>query len=190
MRGLNSAAQAIVTAGGKIPMALLVDMPGLSTPLHLCTGRWPLIWGGTNYTAVGTLGEVDAAQESSSGPRPLGFRLNGVPASMRALVLSENVQGRAVSVYLAIFDPATYQIADAVLEWDGLLDVMSWQDDGATGSITVSAESAGADLLRGVPVRYTDQDQQRLYPGDLGFQYVIDQGEKTITWPAASYFRR
>jgi hypothetical protein len=109
---------------------------------------------------------------------------------MRAMALQTNVQGRSVNISLAVFDPATYQIADTSLEWAGTLDVLDWADDGTTGVITVSAESAGADLLRGVPVRYTDQDQQRLFAGDLGFQYVIDQGEKAIVWPAASFFRR
>lgn len=190
MRTVNGTAASILNAGGTIPLALLVDMPELSTPLRVCTGRWSLTWSGNTYTAVGLLGAVDAAQESAAGPKPLSFRLSGVPVSVRAIALGENVQGKAVSISLAIFDPVTYQIADAVLEWAGTLDVMDWADDGSTGVITVSAESAGVDLLRGVPVRYTDQDQQRLFPGDLGFQYVIDQGEKTITWPAASFFRR
>lgn len=191
MRTVNTAATAILNGSHTVvPLALLVDMPDLSSPLRLCTGRWALTWGGHTYTAAGTLGEVEAAQESSAGPRPLNLKLNGVPASMRSLVLTENVQGKAVSLSLAIFDPDTYQIADAVLEWAGTLDVLDWVDDGTTGVITVSAESAGIDLLRGVSVRYTDQDQQRLFPGDLGFQYVIDQGEKSITWPAASFFRR
>ena len=190
MRTVNATAAAILNAGGTLPLALLVDMPDLSAPLHVCTGRWPLTWSATSYTGVGTLGAVDAAQESASGPRPLSFRLSGVPTSMRSLALQENVQGKPVSISLAIFDPATYEIADAALEWAGTLDVLDWADDGTTGVITVSAESAGVDLLRGVPVRYTDQDQQRLFAGDLGFQYVIAQGEKTITWPAASFFRR
>jgi hypothetical protein len=190
MRTINTDAATVLNAGGTLPLALLVDMPDLSTPLRLCTGRWALTWSSVTYTAVGRLGTVEAAQESAAGPKPLSLRLSGVPASMRSVALQENVQGKAVTVSLAIFDPETYQIADACLEWAGTLDVMDWADDGTTGVITVSAESAGVDLLRGVPVRYTHQDQQRLFSGDLGFQYVIDQGEKTITWPAASFFRR
>ena len=41
-----------------------------------------------------------------------------------------------------------------------------------------------------MPVRYTDIDQQRLYPGDLFLQYVTDQAEKTIVWPKAEYFKQ
>ncbi len=190
MRTVNGAATAILNAGGTLPLALLVNMPSLSSPLRLCTGRWALTWNSVTYTAVGTLGTVEPAQESATGPKPINFRMSGVPASMRSLALQENVQGKPVSILLAIFNPTTYQIADAVLEWEGTLDVMDWADDGSTGVITVSAESAGVDLLRGVSVRYTDQDQQRLFTGDKGFEYVVAQGEKTITWPAASFFRR
>ena len=190
MRGIGVSAAAVLAAGGKIPMAVLVDMPDLSAPLRLCTGRWNLTWAGKDYTAVGQLGKIEPAQESAAGPRPLRFAMNGVPVSQRALVLGENVQNKSVGIYVAVFDPETYQILDAVLEWDGTLDVMTWVDDGTTGVVSVSAESAGTDLLRGVSVRYTQQDQARLWPGDLGFQYVIDQGEKQITWPAASFFKR
>lgn len=191
MRTVNSAATAVLNGSDTVvPLAVLIDMPDLSSPLRLCTSRWTLTWSGNTYTSVGLLGEVEAAQESSSGPRPLTLRLSGVPASMRSVALAENVQGKSITLSLAIFDPATYQIADAVLEWAGTLDVLDWADDGTTGVITVTAESAGVDLLRGVSVRYTDQDQQRLFPGDKGFEYVIAQGEKSITWPAASFFRR
>jgi hypothetical protein len=190
MRTVNTAASAILAAGGTLPLSLLVDMPDLSSPLRLCTGRWSLTWASLNYIAVGQLGTVEPAQESASGPKPINFKLTGVPASFRSLALQENVQGKSVSILLAIFDPVTYEIADAVPEWQGTLDVMDWADDGSTGVISVSAESAGVDLLRGVSVRYTDQDQQRLFLGDKGLEYVVAQGDKSITWPAASYYQR
>lgn len=189
MRTIDSAAQAVLDARGRLPLAMLVNLD-LDTPLLLNTSRWNLVWDGDTYLGAGPLGRVETTQESTQGPQPLTLTLNGLSASIRAQVLSENVQGKAVSLLVAIFDPATYQILDAVAEWDGTLDVMTWRDDGATAVVTVTAESSGADLLRGVSVRYTHQDQQRLYSGDLGFEFVVAQGEKTIVWPAATYFRR
>jgi hypothetical protein len=37
---------------------------------------------------------------------------------------------------------------------------------------------------------YSNQDQLRLYPGDRSFEYVIDQSEQQIVFPAASYFKK
>ena len=170
-------------------MAVLVDMD-LSMPLRVSTWHRPLTWDGATYLGAGELGQVDATDESADQSRPLRFTINGLPSSNVSLVLQEPVQGREVNLYVAIFDPNTYQVLDACLEWQGLIDTMSITEDGEKATVTVSAESAGLDLLRAVPVRYTDTDQQRLYPGDLFFQFVTDQAEKTIVWPAASFGRR
>lgn len=79
---------------------------------------------------------------------------------------------------------------DAALEWQGVIDTMAITEDGSTATVSVSAESAGLDLLRAVPTRYTDIDQQRLYPGDRFFEFVTAQAEKTIVWPAKEFFRQ
>ena len=188
MRAISGAAATALTAP-LVPMAVLIDM-ALTSPLRLCTGGWNLVWSANTYTAVGGLGQIEPMAENAGEPRGLRFQISGVPASMVALALAEPVQGKACTVYVAIFDPATYQILDAAIEWAGTLDTMVLGEDGSTATITVTAEHAGLDLLRAVPVRYTDIDQQRLYPGDLGFQYVTDQADQTITWPAASFFKR
>jgi hypothetical protein len=207
MRGLTSEAAAALQQS-RVPIVLLIEMM-LSTPLRLATGGWTLRWPeysldlrfqsqqyqlsdeqDITYTAVGALGSVEPTTEASGSPGGLKFSLSGVPSAMVSLALSEPVQGRACNVYVAILDPATYRIVDAVLEWSGTLDTMTISEEGGSAVLTVSAEHAGIDLLRAVPVRYTDLDQQRLFPGDRGFEFVTDQADQTIVWPAASFFRQ
>jgi hypothetical protein len=186
MRAITSSAAAVLQ-GRTVPMAVLVDMT-LSAPLRLTTWHRPLTWAGATYLAAGALGQIDASEETTEQARPLRFTLTGLPSATVSLVLSEPVQGRAVSVYVAIFDPDTHQVLDAALEWQGAIDTMQISEDGQTAVVTVAAESAGLDLLRAAPVRYTDLDQQRLFPGDLGLQYVIGQADKTLVWPARTFF--
>jgi valyl-tRNA synthetase len=133
---------------------------------------------------------VNASDETTEQARPLTFTLSGLPSSQLSLVLQETVQGRVVQISVAIFDPATHQVLDVALEWQGLLDTMQVAEDGQTATVTVNAESAGLDLLRSSPLRYTDVEQQRLFPGDRGFEYVNDQADREIVWPARSYFER
>jgi len=186
MRAITSAA-ASVLQGRTVPMAVLVDM-SLTLPLRLTTWHRPLEWEGATYLAAGSLGQIDATDETSEQARPLRFSLSGLPSAQISLVLSEAVQGRDVSVRVAIFDPDTHQVLDAALEWQGAIDTMQVSEDGQTAVVTVAAESAGLDLLRAAPVRYTDVDQQRLFPGDRGLEYVTGQAEKTIVWPARTFF--
>ena len=188
MRAISTAAAAALASATPV-MAVLVDM-ALTQPLRVSSWHRTLTWAGTNYLGAGELGHVDATDEGVDQPRPLRFTLNGLPSSSVSLVLQEPVQGRNVSLYVAIFDPVTHQVIDASLEWQGLIDTMSIVEDGQTASVTVSAESAGLDLLRAVPVRYTDSDQQRLHPGDRFFQFVTDQADKQIVWPSATFFKR
>ena len=186
MRAVTPAAAAVLQ-GRTVPMAILVDM-ALTLPLRLTTWHRPLTWAGGTYLAAGSLGQIDASEESTEQAQPLRFTLSGLPSAQISLVLSEPVQGRNVSVYVAIFDPDTHAVLDAALEWQGVIDTMQVSEDGQTAVVTVAAESAGLDLLRAVPVRYTHIDQQRLFPGDLGLQYITDQAEKTLVWPARTVF--
>lgn len=188
MRDIPDAAAAVL-AGPTVPLALLVEMD-LAIPLRLCSWGSPLFWNGTTYLASGTLGSVDATDESTDQPRPLRFALSGLPSSLISLALQERVQNKPVRIYIAVLDPATHAVVDAALEWRGALDAMNVRGDGRTETITVTAESAGLDLLRAVPVRYTDVDQQRLHPGDRFFEFVTDQAERNVIWPTADYFRR
>jgi hypothetical protein len=188
MRAISGAAATALT-GPMVPGSVLVDM-ALSSPLRLCTGGWSLVWAGNTYTGVGSLGGIAPSEEQSGTPNQINFAISGVPLSQVSLVLSEAVQGKAVTVRVAIMDPDTYAVLDAPIEWSGTLDTMVITEDGESATISVSAEHAGVDLLRAVPVRYTDTDQQRLFAGDLGFEFITDQADKTVIWPAASFFRR
>lgn len=188
MRAVTPAAAAVL-AGPVVPMALLVDM-GLSQPLRVCTWGRALQANGNTFLGAGELGSVEGTDESTEQPRQLRFSLSGVPTANISLALQEQVQGRPISLYVAVLDPATHAVLDAPLEWDGKLDTMATVEDGETGTVAVTAESAGLDLLRAVPVRYTDVDQQRLYPGDRFCEFITAQADAPVVWPAASFGRQ
>jgi hypothetical protein len=100
------------------------------------------------------------------------------------------VQGKAVRIKLAIFDPTTGAVLDTRLRYSGYLDTMSIEDGRDTAVIKVTSESVLLDLLRPTGLYYNDLDQQTLAPGDLAFQYVNDQVEQRIIWPTAAWFQK
>ena len=187
MRSLSPAATAALAAR-PIGLAQLVTM-SLTSTLRLNTTPWTLTWGGNDYLGAGTLGAIDVIEDSPGEVKGLQFQLSGIGADYIAICLAEPVQGKAVTIYTAIFD-ANSQVADAVLEWSGRLDTMAIREEGGSAVISVTAEHVGIDLLRPCNLLFSNQDQQRLFPGDDFSEYVIDQADQQIVWPAASWFRK
>lgn len=170
-----------------VPLAVLVEMDLASGALNLNTASLDLTIGGTTYYGTRGLGKIEAVQDSPAEIRPLAFELSGVPSTSIALALTEPVRGKAARIKLAIFDPDTYQVLGAHLRWAGLLDVMAIDDGGGTATLKVTAEHAALDLLRSTPTLYSDSEQRRLYSNDPSLQFMADQVEMRIVWPAATW---
>lgn len=188
MRSLATAA-ATALAGSVVSVAILVEMD-LTVPLYLNTSSLPLVIGGATYLGLGTLGQIDAITESSGQLPKIRFTLSGVTPTLISLALQEPVQGKAVRIKLAVFDSATGALLDTRLRYSGYLDVMSITDDRSAATISVTSESSTLDLLRPRGTYYSDSDQQALMAGDLALQFVNDQVEQRIVWPAASFFKK
>lgn len=188
MRSLSSAAVAVM-ASGQVPIAVLVEMD-LTEPLNLNTSSLDLTLNGITYFGTHGLGQIDAIQETSAELPQAGFTLAAVDPTLISLALQEPVQGKGVRIKVAIFDPSTGAVLDVQTRYAGSLDVMSISDGKDAATIQVTSESASLDLLRPAGIYFNNDDQQALHPGDLAFQYVNDQVEQKIVWPAASYFQQ
>lgn len=189
MRTLSSpglaALQAIST-----PIVLFVEMQ-LASPLYLNISSWDIDWAGKTWLGTKNFGSIEPITQTTTDTPGLRFQLSGVPNDLIAIALAEPpVQGKACNIYVGIMDPDSYVLLDITLEWAGRLDTMTVREDGAGAVIQVTAEHVGIDLLRAAPTRYTDADQQRLYPGDKGLEFVTDSAAQEIVWPASSFFRQ
>jgi hypothetical protein len=188
MRTFSAAALTAIQSG-TVPLSVLIEMD-LSTPLLMNTSVLNLTVGASTYLGVGLVGTIEPVSDSPAEIKPLQFQLSGAPSAQISLALQEPVQGKAVRLKLAIYDPATYALIEADQIWAGLLDVMSIEDGEKTATISVSAEHAGIDLLRPIVSLYDNAEQQRLFPGDLFWQFNADQVEMRIVWPTAAFFRQ
>jgi len=184
-----SAGEIAALSSTVLPLMILVEMD-LTSPLYLCTGGINITVGGNSYTGVGPLGRVDAVQDSPAEIKPLSFQLSGVPSSMISLALTEPLQGKAIRVKSLLLDPATYQPFTPRLRWQGRGDIMTIADGPDTATVSVNAEHGAIDLLRGMPSYWSDSEQRRLFSGDPSLQYLVDQVEQRVVWPAASFFRK
>lgn len=188
MRALTTAA-ATALSGKSVPLALLIEMD-LTSALNLNTSNLDLTISSTTYYGTKGLGKISAIEESSAEVKGLQFELSGVRSDMLSLALSEPIQGKAVRLKIAVFDPSTYAVLDTRLRWAGRLDVMTVQESDNGSVISVSAEHAGIDLTRPASSLYTDAEQQRLASGDLFLQFLADQIEQRVVWPSAEFFKK
>lgn len=188
MRTINAGALAVL-AGGAAPIALFVEML-LSSPLRLNTSSMTIAWNGYDWLGAGNLGSIEEVQDTLAEQRGLRFTISGVPTAMLSVALQEAVRNKPCTVYLCVLNETTHAVEDVVQAWAGTLDQMPITQSGETCTIGVVAEHAGATFARPKPLRYTDADQQRLYPGDTSLRFVTSQANHQDVWPAAGYFRQ
>lgn len=187
MRSLSAPVTTALASATK-GLATLIRMD-LTSTLRLNTSAWTLTWDSASWLPTAGLGTIGPVEDSPGELKGFSFTLSGIPSANLSIALTEPIQGKAVRAYTAIFDTATSTILTAELEWSGRLDTMTIEEQGATCTIAVSAEHGGIDLLRPRGLKYSNQDQLRLYPGDTFFEYVIDTADREIVWPAAAWWR-
>jgi hypothetical protein len=164
--------------------AWLVTLELDSGTLRFWTGLGDKTIGGAVYTGTGTLGSVSPVEESTDiKPNGIKMMLAGQNPAMISIASGEHYQGRTCRVAFALFDTTWAVIDDPLTVFVGRLDVMTTIDYGAHCTLEVTAENRLVDFERpGEILYYTHQDQLRLYPGDLGLEYMAALVEAEIWW--------
>ena len=166
-----------------VGIGLLAEMEFDSGVLRLWNGIGDLTIEGNVFTGVGTLGEIspitETAEIKASG---IDLSLAGMNSDVLSLALTEDYQERDVSIWFAFFDTSSSAYLDRILMFRGRMDVMTISENGDTSTISLTAESILVGLERARERRFTDEDQQGVYPGDKGFEFVTGLQQKDIPW--------
>lgn len=151
--------------------------------LRLWTGVGDLSWNGYTWTGGGNLLGISALEETTD-LKAVGFSvtLSGMPSSLVSLALGNVRQGKPGKLWLGLFDSAGALLADPYQLKRGRFDIAPIEDDGETCTISAQYEDRLIDLERPRDRRYTHEDQQLDYPGDLGFEYVPSLQDMDIPW--------
>ncbi len=179
--GLTAALATALEASRVEPLYLAkFEFPG--GDVRFWSGRGDLSFDGETYTGLGDLENIQFPEESSDGSATGAvFVLSGIPSTTTSLAVTENYKNRPCTVWLAALDSGGSLIADPYIMFAGLMDVITMSDDGKTATIQLKAEGfaygAGPSLRR-----YTDEDQQRAFSGDLGLEFVKGLSDKQIFW--------
>lgn len=186
-RSITAANKAALTAQQVMPL-YLVEAQFDSGTVRYWNGYTDLTALGETWLGAGNLMSVSAVEETSeirAAGMQLGF--SGIPTAMLSVVLAEDYQGRPVNFYLGALDTATGAVvADPMLVFNGRIDTMPIVEDGKTATIVASVESRLIRLEQASRRRYTHEDQQVDFPGDLGLQHVAAIQDVQIVWGVAS----
>lgn len=182
MRNLTPALETAMIAQDLRP-ALFFEGQFASGFVRLWTGYGDIAWSGQTWNGAGNLIGFSGIDEGSDiVARGASVSLSGVPVSMVALAITDAQQGLPGRCWVGMLAADGSIVVDPVLAFSGRLDVPTIADGSDTCTVTITYESRLIDLNTPRELRYTDQSQQQLYPGDRGFEYVTTIQDKQITW--------
>ncbi len=171
-------------------IALLVACDFTSGPLRTWEGVGELVTAdGLKWLGNGGLvGIGDADLAAGFFASTMTLTITGVPDQFtdfyaRAMASEDEVKGRRVVMLWQVFRDDWSPLGPPFALWAGVMDKLLF--DKALGSRSVQLQCETPFVTRRKP-RYgflTDEDQQRLYPGDRGLRFVSAASEKQLTWP-------
>lgn len=169
-------------------LAIRIEIPD---PVYVFTGAGQIQFDdsdGTNRTwlGAGEVGAIDTVGEATDGSAT-GIRctLLKVPSEFAPDVADQAVRGVKFELYAGALNETFQTVEAAALIWKGKLDSYKITDAGTTLSVEVTGESRAIDQRRPAIKRFTDEYQQRKYPGDKFFEYVPRMAEVPILWAKA-----
>ena len=180
-RNLTAAVITEITAASLKPR-LLAYFDFLSGAVRAWTGVGDLSWNSQTWTGVGTFGSIQPPEGGTDiSAQGATFQLSGIPSSLISDGLAADYQNRACEFYLAFLDAADAVIATPY-KWQGRMDTLDIIEGGEDSKITIRAESRLIDLERPKVRRYSDEDQQEQYPGDVGLEFSSVIPNLKVSW--------
>lgn len=181
-RNLGSSIVSEITSAQMSPF-LLFEGEFASGTLRLWSGIGDLSWNSYTWTGVGSLASISSVTETAdTSAQGITVSLSGIPSSLVSLFLGDVRQGSAGKVYLGFIDSSGDVISSPYMLFEGRLDVPAMEESAESAVISITYESRLIDLERPRESRYTNEDQQREFAGDLGFEFVPSLQDISINW--------
>ncbi len=151
------------------------------TPVYVHSGFGTITFDSNDYTGVGSLGSIAGVEDAEDNtPQPVQISLSAIPAGYIAEALDSTTYGDRVTLYHGFRGDDGLLVADPEVPWKGYLEYASVE--GETETVTLHCQHYLTVLNKKRGGRFTDEDLQRAYFGDLGLQYIHLQNGLTFPW--------
>lgn len=183
-RGLAAPNAAAALLPHKRPIVFLeLQFDSGTLRLHNAVGNYT--WGGNTWTGVGALGEVAPYEESEgSSPYRISYRLNGLNSTILSEALNEEVYKRLAIRYDGFIGDDGQLVADPDETRRDYMDTMEVIRGDEMESVMLNCESEYVRDTQAPGGLFSDEDQQALFAGDTGFQYLAQMvdGAQSVHW--------
>lgn len=155
-------------------------------PVYGFTGKGTIRFNDADWTGYEGIASVDTIGESTDGSATgVTATLYRIPTEFREDLADQAVRGVAFELYVGTFDDAFQTVRAFKRVWKGTLQTYDISDNGESLTVKVGGESRAIDQRRPAIKRFTDEYQQRKYPGDRFFEYVPRLAEVPVLWAKA-----
>jgi len=143
-------------------------------------------FGGGTYSGLGGLGNISQVVETTEvSAKGVELTLSGIDSNILSLALTDQYRGREMAIY-ALFHNDDFSAYEQTTIFRGRMNQMKIQEGEDSSTISMTCESRLILLERPKERHYTNEDQTRLYPGDLGLEYLSTMVATDIYWGSAS----
>ena len=150
-----------------------------NAPVYVTNAGHSLYWNNIEWLGVGALGSISGLGENTDmSASQITLGLSGVANDLVKDITKQDYQERLIQVFQNDMT-ANYQVESSTLVWEGLMDTASFEL-GETAFVNMDCESALARWNRSSPRRMNDTQQQKLYAGDRGMEYVASSENVSI----------
>ena len=178
--GAESAA-AFIQPNVSIITFVMMDFTSGIVRVHNGLGTYA--WGGNDWIGVGSLGAVSQFEEGADvSPYGITLSLSALDATVSGEALNQNYFMRPVEIYIGALSVDDELLNNPLSIWSGHMDVMTVTAGAENDTITIKCESELAAFDRSSNLKYTDQTQQRFYPGDVFFNFLPKIEGAKIKW--------
>lgn len=155
------------------------------TPIYVHTGLGNIPFEGNTYLGVGDLAGFSGLTESETiVPSPVQVSLSGLNTEFFNEALNAANYNDKVTLLTAFRDDGGNLIDDPEIFYKGTIEKGGVEKGETENSVSFTLQHALAILRQKIGSKFTDEDQQRKFPGDLGFQFVEKQRTLRLTWGA------
>jgi len=163
--------------------ALFVSATFASETVYMWSGSGNTTWNSQTWTGTGALLGITTPEDGSTvEARGISITLSGIDPVVLPEMLTDYKLGAPAAVYLGLYDATNTLISSPATSWKGRMDQPTIDVDTDSAVITINCESRLIDMNVASDRRYTLEDQNRDWPGDLGFSFVNAIQQQTLFW--------
>jgi hypothetical protein len=157
-----------------------LDFPSGLVCLHNGVGTYS--FGGNDYLGVGAFGTISAIEDTTDlVSKPIQLTLSSISGGIIDAIKTDNVFGRDADIYLGVLNDVGQLLGTPDNWYSGHMEIPSLTL-GRDDAIQVSLQSRASRLRLRNNKRYTIEDHQTDYPGDLFFEFLSQLMDAQVIW--------